>query len=38
MTKKDPFRSIVRDALRRSGGFAPFAYYYFYFSARAEPV
>jgi len=38
MTKNGSFRSTFRDALRRSGGFAPSAYYTFYFSARAETV
>jgi hypothetical protein len=38
MTVNRTFRSILRDALRRAGGFAPFACQYGYFTARAETV
>jgi len=38
MTVNGTFCSIFRDASRRAGGFAPFAYYYGYYSARAETV
>ena len=36
MTKNGFFHSTLSDALRRSGGFAPFAYYTYYFTAPAE--
>jgi hypothetical protein len=38
MTLNGPSRSTLRDASRRVGGFAPFAYYYGYFTARREMV
>ena len=38
MTVNGTFRSNLRDATRRAGGFASFAYYYGYISARAETV
>ncbi len=39
MTVNGTFRSIRRDAPRRVGGCAPFAYYYYgYFTAEAETV
>ena len=39
MTVNGTSRSILCDAPRRTGGFAPIAYYYgYYFSARAETV
>jgi len=38
MTVNGTFRSTLRDASRRTGGIAPFAYYYGYFTARREMV
>jgi hypothetical protein len=38
MTVNGTSRSTLRDAPRRAGGFAPFAYYYGYFTARREMV
>ena len=38
MTVNGTFRSTLCDAPRRAGGFAPFAYYYGYFTARREMV
>ena len=38
MTVTGTSRSILGDASRRTGGFAPFAYYCGYFTAGAETV
>ena len=38
MTVKSASRSILCAAPRRAGGFAPFSYYYGYFTARREMV
>jgi hypothetical protein len=38
MTVNGTSRSILRDALRRAGGRAPFVYYYGCFTAGAETV
>jgi hypothetical protein len=38
MTVNGTSRLAHSDASRRAGGFAPFAYYYGYFTARAETV
>ena len=38
MTVNSASRSNLRDASRRAGGFARFAYYYGYFAAWAETV
>ena len=38
MTVNGTFRSTLRDAPRRAGGLAPFAYDYGYFTARREMV
>jgi len=38
MTVKSASRSILQDAPHRAGGFASFAYYYGYFTARREMV
>jgi hypothetical protein len=38
MTVNGTSCSILRDASRRAGGCAPFAYYYGYFTAGAETV
>lgn len=38
MTMNGTTRSTLRDASRRAGGFAPFDYYYGYFTARREMV